>query len=103
MLNKNDFNRLDHAIDKVLSDNLDVITEGRDELNVLNREGVFDDALLFWRGGPYARLYYETKESGNRDVVLLKKAVYDYKRLVAKGCYEHLHKQLSKWEEELKS
>lgn len=102
MLTKEEIMRLDRAIDKVLSDNDEIVIEGRNELNDLNKNGVFDDALFFWRADAYAQQYYKGKASGEENKSLLQKAVFDYKRLISKGCYEHLRPKLEEWENELK-
>lgn len=101
MLTKEEIKRLDEAIDKVLSDNLETVTEGRNELNELNKNGVFDDALFFWRGDANAQQYYSGKASGKEDKSLLQKAISDYKRLINKDYYEHLRPKLAEWEKEL--
>lgn len=86
-----EFVKLDKAIDKVLDSS--TVDEGRQELEALMQQGITDDALFFWRADSNYQEYLKTGDKSK-----LQKAIDDYRRLVAKGDYEHLKATLRQWE-----
>lgn len=103
MLTQDQIIQLDNAINKILDNNPEIVNEGRNELNELNKSGVLDDALFFWRADAYAQAYYKLKERGEENKRMLERSISDYKRLIDSCYYEHLRPQLAEWEKEYNS
>ena len=98
MLNKATFQRLDEAIDKVL--NPSKVNEGYNELVQLLREGVYDDAIIYWQADANHQMYEHSKTIGSPDKSLLKKAINCYKRLMSDGYHDFLKQRVDSMQKE---
>ena len=98
MLNKATFQRLDEAIDKVL--NPSKVNEGYNELVQLLREGVYDDAIIYWQADANHQMYEHSKTIGTPDKSLLNKAINCYKRLMSDGHHDFLKQRVDSMQKE---